>query len=146
MAYATRADLESAYGKPEIDRLALKSQSLTGDAAEAARAAAIADALERAEIEANSIIGDRVRSLLANPDLAKAVRWQVQDIARYYLYDDRATTQVETRYKDALLKLARIRAGQEGLGIAGGTDTTLAADNAIQISSGESRGWQGGAY
>jgi len=150
MGYCTRQDLYTAFGRSEIDRLANKNRPAGGDAdaVEAARASVFNQALARADIKINAIVGDAIAAVLADPATAAALKYPALDLARYYLYDDLVTDAVEKRKVDAEATLTRIRAGSEGLGRAVGGDSAMVdMDSAIQMTApGEGRGFQSGVF
>lgn len=122
MSYATQADLAERFGETELVQLTDRDGVDAVDQAVLARALADADA----EIEA------RLQARYALP-LASVPRLLVgiaADIARYRLYDDRATEQVRRRYEDATKLLDRIGKGELMLGL------DLAQQAAAQTSGG----------
>ncbi len=104
MSYATQADLETRYGVIEIAQLSDRVNGTTADATVVARA--IADA----EAEIDGWLGQRYQLPLAS---VPAVLGLIAcDLARYYLYDDRATDAVKKRYDDAVRRLKALASGE----------------------------------
>jgi phage gp36-like protein len=140
MTYATEADLDLRFGADEITRLANRNRDGVRDNG------VIAAALADADFKINSIAGDRIADLLADPDTAAALKRIACHIARYYLYDDLPTDHIKNLFDDAVRTLKAIREGSEGIGRAAGLDSaTRETHTDIQITSGGTR-WGGGAY
>ena len=103
MSYAAQANLETRYGSVEMAQLSDRASGAVIDVAVVARALADADA------EIDAWLGGRYALPLASvPAVLERVAC---DIARYRLYDDRATEQVRQRYEDAVRDLKAIAAG-----------------------------------
>ena len=103
MAYAVQANLETRYGSVELAQLSDRVNGSVIDVTVVARALADADA------EIDAWLGGRYALPLASvPAVLERVAC---DIARYRLYDDRATEQVRQRYEDAIRDLKAIAAG-----------------------------------
>lgn len=108
--YATLSDLVTRYGETELAQRTDRDFGQTIDSFVVARALADADA------EIDSSIGRRYALPVASvPPLLVRVACT---LARYYLYDEAATTRVRADYEDALKVLAEIRAGTRVLPIA----------------------------
>lgn len=110
--YAQIADLVTRYGQAEIEQLTDRLNPPAGviDAAVADRALADADA----EIDAYL----RVRYTLPLAAVPEVVRRIACDIARYRLWEDRASDEVRRRYEDAVRVLEALAAGRVSLGLA----------------------------
>lgn len=67
------------------------------------------------------------------------------DIARYFLHDDRATEQVENRYKDAIGLLRDVSKGAAMLGIDDSSNKPV-SNNAAEITSADSVFKRGGGF
>ena len=103
MAYVTQADLETRFGIEELAQLTDRAEGLMPDAAVVERA------LADAEAEIDGYLAARYQlPLVAIP--AVLIRLAA-DIARYRLYDDRATEAVRKRYEDAVRDLKAVAAG-----------------------------------
>lgn len=111
MPYITQAQLIDRFGQPELIQLTDRDGS-AGAIVTAVLDAAIMDASE--EIDSYLRV---VRTLpLPAPVPARLVR-VAGDLARYHLYDDRATEEVRTRYEDAIRWLRDVAAGRASLGV-----------------------------
>ena len=103
MPYATQQDLVDRFGSTELAQLTDTAAGTTINATTVARALADADA----EIDT------RLAAYYALPlAVVPAVLVRVAaDLARYYLWDARATDQVRNRYKDATSLLDKMGSG-----------------------------------
>lgn len=116
MAYATLQDMIDRFGETELAQLSDRSgQAVAVDPL-------VLDAkLADADAEIDGYLVQRYTLPLASvPPVLKRV---ATDIARYHLYDDRATEQVTTRYKDAIAFLKDVAKGNAGIGVDQGGDT-----------------------
>lgn len=147
MPYATRSDLETAFGEAEIARLADKNRTaaMTDEEATTAQDAVIAAALERADIKINSLVGNIADALNGDPLLTPILRIQAVDIARWYLMDDVATDQATRRKDDAVQTLKDLRSRVLDVGTSGGGSATLDSGSGIAMQSPAGR-WGGGAF
>ena len=127
MPYATQADLEARFRQQELIELTDESGIGVIDAA------AVAVALADADSEINGYLAGRYALPLAqtSPELVRLAC----DIARYKLYDTRATEQVKARYDDAIKKLRDVSRGVASLGIDQASQPVAVAGSA-SISSG----------
>jgi len=109
MTYATQADLEDRFGVDELTQLTDRVGAGVPDAAIVARALADADA------EIDGYLASRYALPLATvpPMLARIAC----DIARYRLWEDRASEEVRLRYEDARRMLESIAKGMVSLGL-----------------------------
>jgi phage gp36-like protein len=109
MPYATQADLEARFGADELTQLTDRVGAGVPDAAIVARALADADA------EIDGYLASRYALPLATvpPVLVRIAC----DIARYRLWEDRASEEVRRRYEDARRMLESIARGQVSLGL-----------------------------
>jgi len=122
MGYATKQDLIDRFGQPELIELTDRATPPTGVIDDVVITRALADA--DAQIEAYISI---THTLPLSPIPATLVR-MAGDIARYYLYEDRATEQVKERFEAAIAFLKNVAAGKAGLGVdAGGSAPAPAA-------------------
>lgn len=108
MTYATQADLVERFGTTELAQLTDPAAGATINATTVARALGDADA----EIDAR--IAQRYALPLASTPLV-LVR-VAADLARYFLWDARASEQVRNRYKDAIALLNQMASGAVQLG------------------------------
>lgn len=111
MPYAAQSDLTSRFSEAELVQITNPTDLAATTVNTTRLASALADA--DAEIDA------RLQPRYALP-LASVPRLLVNiacDIARYRLYDDRATDQVTRRYDDAIKLLDRIGRGELQLGL-----------------------------
>lgn len=127
MTYATQADLETRFKNQEL--IELTDEAGTG----VIDAAAVAVALADADSEINGYIASRHTLPLTqtSPELVRLAC----DIARYKLYDARATELVKARYDDAIAKLRDVARGVASLGIDESSQPVKVAGGA-SISSG----------
>ena len=108
MTYAIQQDLIDRFGTPELAQLTDPAAGTTINTVTVGRALTDADA----EIDAR--LARRYTLPLAS---VPAVLVRVAaDLARYYLWDARATDQVRNRYKDAISRLDKIAQGDVQLG------------------------------
>ncbi len=110
--YATLADLTARFGEQEIIQLTDRANPPAGTADQAVADKALADA----DAEIDVYVG--AKYALPLPSVPDVLRRLCCDIARYRLYEDRATDEVRMRYEDALGLLDRIARGVVSLGIA----------------------------
>lgn len=136
MSYATQADLEQRFGAAELAQLTDPLAGVAVNAATLARALADADA----EIDARLA----VRWALPLAGTPAVLVRLAADIARYFLWDARASEQVRQRYKDAIRLLDQIAAGEVLLGgaeplalAAGGAGMAVAARSPARTFSDE---------
>lgn len=109
MAYATLADLTDRYGDAELTQLTDRAGAGAIDPAIAARA------LDDAAAEIDGYLAVRYALPLATvPTVLVRIAC---DIARYRLWDDRASDEVRRRYEDARRVLERIAGGDVSLGL-----------------------------
>ncbi len=111
MPYATQQDLVDRFSEKELVQIT-NFDDLAATTINATR-------LQRALDDADAEIDARLQARYALP-LASVPRLLVNaacDIARYRLYDDRATDQVTRRYEDAIKLLDRIGRGELQLGL-----------------------------
>lgn len=110
--YATRDDLEARFGESEVANLeAMQSVS-----------DAVTSALQDAVEEIDSYVG--VRYQLPLPSVPSTLKRVACNIARYRLYFQQPTEEVENRYKAEIDFLKRIADGKAVLNI-------LGADNQV---------------
>lgn len=118
MAYATLADLIDRYGEAELTQLTDRLGLAAPDAAMAGRA------LDDASAEIDGYLAVRYALPLATvPSVLLRV---CADIARYRLWDDRASEEVRRRYEDARRLLERLASGDVSLGLPAATSAPLA--------------------
>lgn len=106
--YATQPDLVTRFGTAELAELTDPAAGTTIDAAMVARALADADA----QID----LALRKRYTLPLASVPEVLVRLACDIARYLLWDVRASDQVRARYKDATAVLDRLASGELLLG------------------------------
>lgn len=110
MSYITRDDLIDAFGQVEIERLEFNIIK-SDDPDEKAKASNTA--AKSASNKADSYLSVRYDLPLPNtPDVLKTC---VCDVARYLMYKDQPTEEVESRYKEALAYLKDLGAGRAKL-------------------------------
>ncbi|TNL41720.1 gp436 family protein [Acinetobacter bereziniae] len=103
--YATRQDLEARFGSDEIANLEAMQTSVN----------AITDALQDADEEIDSYIA--VKYQLPLPSVPSTLKRVACNIARYRLYFQQPTEEVENRYKAEIDFLKRVADGKAVLNI-----------------------------
>jgi len=107
--YATLADMQNRFSEAELIDLSDRSGAGVMDSA------VIDAALNDAKATIDGYLAARYPlPLAAVPDVLNRVSC---DLARYYLYDERATEQVTKRHDDALKLLDKISNGSVTLGL-----------------------------
>lgn len=128
MTYATQQDLVDRFGEAEIIQLTDTTNSGVINASTLAKTLADTDAQINAYLQAYSL------PFLSTPPALVRVAC---DIARYQLYDVRATELVESRYKDALTFLKNVSTGIASLGAdASGKPVTAVQSNIKSVANG----------
>ncbi len=123
MAYATQQDLIDRFGAPELAQLTDAAAGVTINTTTVARALSDADA------EIDTRLASRYALPLASvPTVLVRV---AADLARYFLWDARATEQVRNRYKDAIKLLDQIGSGAVQLANA---DLLTPATSAVAVA------------
>lgn len=109
MTYATQQNMIDRFGQPELieltDRASLGSIDTT----------VLNGALTDADGEVNGYLATRYTLPLA--PVPVVLTRLACDIARYFLYEDRATEAVRTRYQDAIKFLRGVSDGTITLGV-----------------------------
>lgn len=118
MTYATQQNMIDRFGAVELTQLTDRSNSGGIDAAVMARALADADAAINGYLSA--------RYTLPLDPVPLVLERLACDIARYFLYEDRATEQVAKRYNDAVKMLEGISRGTVALGVDGANQAPAA--------------------
>ena len=108
MTYATQQDLIDRFGQQELIQLTDRTHSGSIDAAVSGKALADAD----------DAINDRISTSYTLPlaNVPRSFKRLAADIARYFLYEDRATEQVTKRHDDAIKFFDAVRDGKIKLG------------------------------
>lgn len=153
--YASAAQLLARYNAEEIAQRsdvsvpalvggellvkAVKGEDLSAytpeeQAAAAAALARIERVLRDAETTINSYLGSRYQ--LPVTQAADVLERIASQLARYFLYDDAVTDQVENLYKDSLAFLRDVSVGKVQLGPTSSGTTAQASAGAEMISSG----------
>lgn len=120
MPYATQADLTTRFSEAELVELTNRTLGAT---------TVDTDVLARALSDADAEIDARLATRFALP-LASVPLLLVNlacDIARYRLYDDRASEQVTKRYEAALRTLDQLRKGEIDIGLTATAQATPSA-------------------
>ncbi|TCS70678.1 phage gp36-like protein [Sulfuritortus calidifontis] len=112
MAYATAAELATRYGEDELIQLTDRAGSGVMDTAVVQRA------LDDAEAEIDGYLASRY--LLPLPTVPALLARIACDIARYRLWEDRASDEVRARYEDARRLLENLSSGRVSLGLPAG--------------------------
>lgn len=127
MAYCTANDLTGRFGEDEMIRIS--DRSMTGTVDEPV----VQTAIDDASVLMDSYLPLNVDSTLNAQNLNRICA----DIARYYLYDDAATSIVEQRYKDAVKWLEQVAKGIVKLAVAIDPETDEEMDSSIVFGSEE---------
>ncbi|MBL8260931.1 MAG: DUF1320 domain-containing protein [Xanthomonadaceae bacterium] len=109
MPYATLQDMIERFSEAELVRIS--DHEDTG----AIDADVVASKLADADAEIDGYLAGRYTLPLTN--VPEALRRIACDLARYHLYDDRATEQVQKRYDDAVRFLVMVSKGHVQLGV-----------------------------
>lgn len=110
MTYATQADMSARFKERELIELTDEANLGVIDTV------ALGVALKDADSEINGYLLAAAYALPLQQSSDELVRIAC-DIARYKLYDTRATEQVKARYDDAIKKLRDVSSGKASLGI-----------------------------
>jgi len=136
MPYCTQADLIERFGEAELLALA---RDETGTAIDTA-------VVERACDDASGEIDGYVSAAGYTVPLANVTRIITAyacDIARYRLYDEHASEQVQKRYDDAVKFLVRVANGTVKLGISTGSAASSVGNVQMNVSR---RVFSGGGF
>jgi phage gp36-like protein len=128
MTYATQQNITDRFGATELAQLTDRVNGTVIDAA------VVAKALGDADGEINGYIGSRYALPLA--PVPTIIERLACDMARYYLYEDRVTLQVQARYNAALVFLTNIAKGVVTLGADSQFVPPMVSDGA-QIDAGD---------
>ena len=120
MPYATAADLVARFGEEELVQLADPQGTGAWDAG------IVNQALADASAEMDAYLAERYAVPVPASDLVVRI---CCDIARYRLWEDRASDEVRRRYEDAVRMLRDIAAGRAALpGAAASASSPLMPD------------------
>lgn len=136
MPYCTQADLIERFGEAELLAIARDETGMAIDTA----------VVERACDDASGEIDGYVSAAGYPVPLSPVPRIVIAnacDIARYRLYDEHASDQVQKRYDDAIRFLRSVSRGDVKLGISTGPASSSAGS--VQMNSGR-RVFSGGGY
>lgn len=111
MPYATQQDMVDRFAQTELVQLT----NPDNPAATTVNATVLGQALADADAAIDGYLQSRYTLPLAV--VPKVILRYACDIARYFLYDDRATEQVEKRYNDAIKFLEQVAKGAITLGL-----------------------------
>ncbi|MGN7832659.1 gp436 family protein [Pseudoxanthomonas sp. 22568] len=120
MPYATQNDLVERFGETEV--IQLSDRDNTGTINVPVVAAKLADA----DAEIDAYLAKRFQ--LPLPTVPTVLKRVACDIARYHLYDDRATDDVVRRYKAGLDFLTKVAADEVSIGVDPGGQTPTGTD------------------
>jgi len=126
MTYATQQNMIDRFGQQELIELTDRANLGVIDAT------VLANALDDADAEINAYLTGRYALPLASvpPVLVKFAA----DIARYQLYDARASEQVKARYDDAIKFFKALANGTVSLGL-DGLDVPVADTGGVQVKA-----------
>jgi phage gp36-like protein len=127
MGYVTQADLEERFGVDEV--LQLTDPTNVGVVNQSILARAISDA--------SAVVDGYLRSAYSLPlaSVPPELGRITGDLARYYLYNDRATQRVIDLRNEAVQWLRDVAAGRASLGVAMGEVTPPSAVGGARVSS-----------
>ena len=127
MTYATTEDMIQRFSREELQSVAFSEVPAGID--EDKVSTAIADATS----EINSYLVSRYElPLFEVPAIIKSV---CCDLARYRMFANQATEEINTRYKDRITWLRSVAKGQAGLGISEKQNNTSAAVTVVKTSA-----------
>lgn len=127
MPYCTKADLIERFGEAELLAIAHDESGMAIDTAVVERAC------EDASGEIDGYVSAAGYPVPLSP-VPRIVIANACDIARYRLYDEHATDQVQKRYDDAVKFLKSVSRGEVRLGISAGQGSSSAGS--VQIIAG----------
>jgi phage gp36-like protein len=123
MGYAVKQDMIDRFGDVELKQLTDR----TG-AVDAIDDTVLGKALADADAEINGYLAGRYTLPLASTPMILV--GLACDIARFRLYEDRATEQVRQRYEDAIKYLTKVAEGKISLGLDAGNQAQTEAGGA----------------
>ncbi|WP_417862376.1 gp436 family protein [Vreelandella venusta] len=126
MPYCTQADLIERFGEDEL-------LAIAHDDTGAMDTAVVERACDDASGEIDGYVSAAGYPVPLSP-VPRIVIANACDIARYRLYDEHATDQVQKRYDDAVKFLKSVSRGEVRLGISSGTASSSAGS--VQMNSG----------
>lgn len=135
MPYVTQAELEERFGTAELLQIADRDDDESVDTA----------VVDAAIADADAMIDSYCRALYTVPfdPVPAEIRKVAADIARYNLWDDQASEEVEMRYKNAIAWLKDVSAGRARVNVESG-DETQPGIGQIAVGTGASAfGWDG---
>lgn len=127
MTYASQQNLIDRFGENELIQLTDRDSLGAIDADVIARALADADA------EINGYLSTRY-TLPLSP-VPAVLEKLACDIARYQLFENKATDIVKERYENSVRFLKDVVSGKVTLGVDGSGESAATISNAVQISS-----------
>tara|TARA_B100002019_G_C21202070_1_gene564571 strand:+ start:652 stop:1059 length:408 start_codon:yes stop_codon:yes gene_type:complete len=126
MPYCTKADLIARFGEDELQAIARDANGEIDDAA-------VDRACDDASGEIDGYVSAAGYPVPLSP-VPRIVTAYACDIARYRLYDEHATDQVQKRYDDAVKFLRSVSRGEVKLGISTGPASRSAGS--VQMNPG----------
>ncbi|UDM07817.1 DUF1320 domain-containing protein [Halomonas sp. NyZ770] len=136
MPYCTQADLVERFGEDELLAIARDETGMAIDNA------AVDRACDDASGEIDGYVSAAGYPVPLSP-VPRIVTAYACDIARYRLYDEHATDQVQKRYDDAVKFLRSVSRGEVKLGISTGQGSSSAGS--VQMNSSR-RVFSGGGF
>jgi len=127
MPYATLSDLNARFGEQEITQVSDRTGEGMADAK------VIETAILDASVEMDAYLGNCAVLPLATPYPALLVRLCC-DLARYFLYKDKAPEAVRLAREDAISLLRRIASGEAAFPGAAAQDTVVVSGIAVSSS------------
>ena len=125
--YATKQNLIDRFGESELAQLTDRDAGTTIDDTVVNRALADADSLINGYLQTRYTL-----PLSSVPPVLEGV---ASDIARYYLFEDRATEIVEARYKDRVGWLKDVSTGKASLGLDAAGDETATETGTVDYNA-----------
>ena len=125
--YATKQNLIDRFGESELAQLTDRDAGTTIDDTVVNRALADADSLINGYLQTRYTL-----PLSSVPPVLEGV---ASDIARYYLFEDRAPEIVEARYKDRVGWLKDVSTGKASLGLDAAGDETATETGTVDYNA-----------
>jgi len=132
VVYAVKQDMIDRFGETELVQITNKDNN----AATAIDDAALDQALFDAGAEIDGYLAGRYALPLA--PVPSILKRNACDIARYHLYDDRVTEQIQKRYDSTIAYLDEVARGKISLGV-DAAEQPAAAAGGPQVAPGNDR-------
>jgi len=133
VGYAAKQDMIDRFGETELVQISNKDAAGATSIDDPALEKALADA----SAEIDGYLAGRYTLPLANPP--PVLKRNACDIARYHLYDDRVTEQVQKRYDSTIAYLRSVGKGDISLGLDSSNQETPASSGGPKADPGNDR-------